>query len=160
MTTTIQTSVAQQANPLFEKMCDRFQFEGHITVADMALKRASHHTRLPSKTPRTASPKKQSHRIAIPFKSLQKVAFCSALIVLSSILLLCAVLSYAPNGKLSKVAGIFSGEDEPVVTSPSNPGEDQTIVYEDETRPSITVYSPNRVFEAFQNAWDTDGKNQ
>ena len=124
------------SNPLFDKMCDRFQFQGHVAVAEVMLKKAE---RLHGRTPRIAKPMAEKKAMNVSFSPsfARQASICCSILLLVSVLMLCAIFGTSANGEFSKATGVFADAENAEVAEAEN-GKVDMVVYTHDT-PELAV---------------------
>ena len=97
-------------NPLYDKMCDKFQFHGNVTVAEMMLKKAAHHQPIHRQKPAHVN---RHANAPLQMGNVRRYALvCCSVFLLTVVLVVCAVFSTSKNDSITKINGIFAEESE------------------------------------------------
>jgi len=114
-------------NPLFDKMCERFQFHGHVAVAEVMLKKAE---RLHGRTPRMAKPmaERKALNVSLSPSFVRQASICCSILLLVSVLMLCAIFGTSANGEFSKATGVFADAENAEAVAAEN-GKVDMVVY-------------------------------
>ena len=124
MANQIQNSQATN-NPLFDKMCERFQFQ-HVAVAEIMLKKAE---RIHIQKNRISGPKaeKKAWKFALTPSLVRHASICCSILLLVSVLMLCAIFGTSANSEFSKATGVFANTPNAVASIDDK--QDNVTVY-------------------------------
>ena len=104
MTTSIQQT--KQNNPLYAKMCERFQIQG-VSVAEIMLKKAERNHGHKMQVVKPAAEKKILNFHFTP-SFVRHASICCSILLLVSVLMLCAIFGTSANSEFSKATGVFA----------------------------------------------------
>lgn len=125
MANQIQNSQATN-NPLFDKMCERFQFQ-HVAVAEIMLKKAE---RIHIQKNRISGPKveKKAWKFTLTPSLVRHASICCSILLIVSVLMLCAIFGTSANSEFSKATGVFANTPN-AIASAVDDGQDNVTVY-------------------------------
>ena len=133
-------------NPLFENMCQRFQLQGGITIAQAMIKKATKSPHQPS-FEIAASKKAKKHSSS---KLLRFAAVAVSLFMFTAVLVGCVQLGTQNEGLFSGIGGVFSqGNSVSDNQTPSVETDADATTYENgENQSTVTTYD-KYTFPAF-----------
>lgn len=141
-------------NPLFENMCQRFQLQGGITIAQAMLKKATKSPYQPS-FEIIASKKAKKHSSS---KFLRLAAVAVSLFMFTAVLVGCVQLGSQNEGLFSGMGGVFSQYSS--VSDKQAPSQDADVtIYENgENQTTVTTYD-KYTFPAFGSLFGGKAEN-
>lgn len=118
-------------NPLFDKMCQRFQFPGHVSVAEVMLKKAARYPARKLRTAKYAYDHREPWKVAFTRGFVRNASICCSILLLVSVLMICAIFGTSSNQEFPSPSGIFAEGGESHAT-PADKTVIDTMVYASE----------------------------
>lgn len=129
------TTNVQQNNPLYTKMCERFQLQG-VSVAEIMLKKAERNRGHRMQAVKPSLEKKTLHFRFTP-GFIRHASICCSILLLVSVLMLCAIFGTSANSEFSKAAGVFADSAMAEASPTDNEAVEMLIYAADGTEISV-----------------------
>ena len=143
--TNVQQTTNQLYNPLFEKMCQRFQLQDGVTIAEAMVKKAA-------KSPYQTSFEIEEARKAKSHTSgklLRVAAAMVSLFMFTAVLVGCVHLGTQNDGLFGGIGAIFADIDTTASASGTNDAPTDVNVYEDGNHKTTVSTYGRYAFPAF-----------
>ena len=140
----VQQTQSSTYNPLFENMCQRFQLQGGITIAQAMMKKA---TRSPHQPSFEITASKKTKKPASS-KLLRVAAVAVSLFMFTAVLVGCVQLGSQNDGLFSGIAGVFAQDTASAENEATSPEADVNVYKNGENQTTVTTYD-KYTFPAF-----------
>ena len=119
-------------NPLYDKMCAQFQFSGNVAVAEIMLKKAERlHVHKTHKIKAQSEKKEWNFNFTPSF--VRHASICCSILILVSVLMLCAIFGTSSNSEFSKATGVFAN------------AQNADVIPAEESKVNLAIYSADGV---------------
>ena len=140
----VQQTQNSTYNPLFENMCQRFQLQGGITIAQAMMKKATRSPHQPS-FEITASKKIKKGGSS---KLLRLAAVAVSLFMFTAVLVGCVQLGSQNDGLFSGIGGVFAQDSLSSENDATSPEADVNVYADGENQTTVSTYD-KYTFPAF-----------